>query len=134
MTALKSGHEQYADGFAIVSIRAYGVELECKKELQSRLDHYVRMARLNYDLNRWIGIRLDSLGASFTAALAAYLVYASTINAANVGFSLNRAVEFTSMILYVVRVFNLFQVEANRFVIHTSRRTTEIDRTFSGEM
>jgi hypothetical protein len=112
-----------------VSIRAYGVEAEFKKELRSRLDHYVRMARLNYDLNRWIGIRLDSLGSSFTASLAAYLTYASTINAADIGFSLNRAVEFTSMILYVVRVFNLFQVEANRSVACTFHRIAEIDRT-----
>jgi hypothetical protein len=58
---------------------------------------------------------MDSLGAIFTASLAAYLTYASTASAANVGFSLNRAVEFTITILYMVRVFNMFQVEANRY-------------------
>lgn len=114
--SIEQSQEQYADDFGIVSIRAYGMEEVFKKELQGRLDHYVRMTRLNYDLNRWIGIRFDSLAATFPASLAAYLTYTSTINAANMGFSLNRAVEFTSLILYVVRVFNLFQVEANRFV------------------
>ncbi|KAJ2923003.1 hypothetical protein H1R20_g14092, partial [Candolleomyces eurysporus] len=63
---------------------------------------------------RWIGVRIDSLGAIFTASLAAYLTYASTTSAANVGFSLNRAVEFTFAILYVVQDFYAFQMEANR--------------------
>ncbi|RXW21499.1 hypothetical protein EST38_g4368 [Candolleomyces aberdarensis] len=97
----------------LVSIRAYGAQDIFKIESRRRIDHYLRISRLNYDLNRWIGIRIDSLGAVFTASLAAYLTYASTTSAANVGFSLNRAVEFTVTILYMVRVFNVFQVEAN---------------------
>ncbi|RXW20112.1 hypothetical protein EST38_g5743 [Candolleomyces aberdarensis] len=97
----------------LVSIRAYGAQDIFKIESRRRIDHYLRIARLNYDLSRWLGIRIDSLGAIFTASLAAYLTYASTTSAANVGFSLNRAVEFTVNILYVVRSFNLLQVEAN---------------------
>lgn len=69
---------------------------------------------MNYDLNRWINFRIEVLGALFTASLAAYLTYASNISPANIGFSLNRAVEFCMMILWVVRLFNMFQVEANR--------------------
>ncbi|KAJ2931797.1 hypothetical protein H1R20_g5295, partial [Candolleomyces eurysporus] len=97
----------------LVSIRAYGAQDVFKTESRRRIDHYIRMLRLNYDLNRWIGIRIDSLGAIFTASLAAYLTYASTVSAANVGFSLNRAVEFTLAILYMVQDVYVFQMEAN---------------------
>ncbi|KAF6747848.1 multidrug resistance-associated ABC transporter [Ephemerocybe angulata] len=97
----------------LVSLRAYGVEAAYREELQKRIDHYVRISRMNYDLNRWINFRIDVLGAMFTASLAAYLTYASTISAANVGFSLNRSVKFATGILWVVRLFNMFQVEAN---------------------
>jgi len=71
---------------------------------------------MSYNLNRWIGVRIDALGATFTAALAAYLVYGSNAGAGNTGFSLNMAVEFSLYILYIVRIFNELEVQANRCV------------------
>ncbi|KAF5330041.1 hypothetical protein D9611_010477 [Ephemerocybe angulata] len=97
----------------LVSLRAYGAEDVYREELKKRIDHYVRIARMSFDLNRWINFRIDVLGAAFTASLAAYLTYAGNISSANVGFSLNRSVRFASGILWLVRVFNMFQVEAN---------------------
>lgn len=47
---------------------------------------------------------MDILGSLFTSALGAYLVYGSRPeNASNIGFSLNMAVAFSSMILWWVR-------------------------------
>lgn len=97
----------------LVSLRAYGAEGAFREELRKRTDHYCKVARMTYDLNRWINFRIDVFGAVFIGSLAAYLTYGSNISAANIGFSLNRAVEFTNVILYCVRVFNMFQVEAN---------------------
>lgn len=102
-------------GFHIlVSLRAYGAEDAYRAELQKRLDHYVRISRMAYDLNRWINFRIDVLGAVFTASLAAYMTYGQHVSAANVGFSLNRAIEFCGMVLFTVRIYNQFQVESNR--------------------
>ena len=97
-----------------VSIRAYGAQQTFKKESLKRIDHFTKMSRTSYNLNRWIGIRIDFLGASFTAALAAYLLMNRKINAANTGFSLNMSLEFCSMILWLVRCYNEFEVKANR--------------------
>ena len=97
-----------------VSIRAYGAQEVFQAEARNRIDEYVRISRLNYDLNRWIGIRIDLLGTLFTVLLASYLTFFSDISAANVGFSLSKAVDFCSLILYLVRTFNMFQVEATR--------------------
>jgi hypothetical protein len=65
-------------------------------------------------LNRWIGFRIDVLGASFTAGLAAYLVYGTRISAANTGLSLNMAVNFCFYIFWLIRIFNELEVESNR--------------------
>ena len=81
-----------------------------------RIDLYTRVARISYNLNRWIGVRIDALGATFTAALATYLIYGPTAGAGNTGFSLNMAVEFGLYILWLVRIFNDFEVQANRCV------------------
>ncbi|KAL0950645.1 hypothetical protein HGRIS_007433 [Hohenbuehelia grisea] len=97
----------------LTSIRAYGAQNDFKTELRSRIDKYTRAARTNYNLNRWVCVRIDLLGCLFTSGLAAYLVYGRTQTAANTGFSLNMAVGFSSMILWWVRVFNEFEVQGN---------------------
>jgi hypothetical protein len=90
-----------------------------KKESLKRLDHYVRIARMSYNLNRWIGIRIDFLGTIFTISLAAYLIYGSrSLGAANTGFTLNVCLDFCTTILWWVRIFNDLEVQANRFVFY----------------
>ncbi|KAF8957025.1 multidrug resistance-associated ABC transporter [Flammula alnicola] len=97
----------------IVSIRAYGAQDKFKAESLVRINHYTRVSRMSYNLNRWIGVRIDALSASFTVALASYLIYGPSVGASNTGFSLNMAVEFTTLILYFVRIYNDFEVQAN---------------------
>lgn len=69
---------------------------------------------MSYNLNRWVGVRIDSLGALYTVALAVFLVYGPSVGAANTGFTLAMAVEFTSVILIFVRIYNDFEVNSNR--------------------
>ena len=98
-----------------------------------RIDRYTRAARPFWNLNRWVAIRVDAIGALFAAALAFYLVYIQNRTAANIGFLLDQAggftrliqrslllfshtysffpVGFNMMILYWVRIFNDFEVE-----------------------
>ncbi|KAF9525551.1 multidrug resistance-associated ABC transporter [Crepidotus variabilis] len=97
----------------LVSIRAYGSQKPLRNESLKRIDHFTKVSRMSYNLNRWIGIRIDFLGASFTTALATYLVVTRKINAANTGFSLNMSLEFCAFILYLVRSYNDFEVQAN---------------------
>jgi len=100
-----------------VSIRAYSAQQFFKTESLKRIDHFTKVGRTSYNLNRWIGIRIDLLGATFTAALASYLLINRSLNAANIGFSLNMALEFCSMILWLVRMYNDFEVQANRYIL-----------------
>ncbi|KAG9012453.1 hypothetical protein FRB94_006069 [Tulasnella sp. JGI-2019a] len=97
----------------LTSIRAFGAEEVFKAESRKRIDGYTRPARAFYDLNRWVCIRIDGLGGMFAAALAAYLVYWKDTEASIAGFSLTMALSFTSLLLYWVRVLNMFEVEGN---------------------
>ncbi|KAI0371499.1 multidrug resistance-associated ABC transporter [Pilatotrama ljubarskyi] len=98
----------------LTSIRAYGAQEQFRKESFRRVDRYVRAARTFYNLNRWVSVRIEALGALFAACLAAYLVYGSHARAANTGFSLNMAgksdLGFSGMILWWIRILNEFEV------------------------
>ncbi|KAG2123601.1 hypothetical protein DEU56DRAFT_829341 [Suillus clintonianus] len=95
----------------LTSIRAYGAEEAFKQESLNRIDRYTKSARMFYNLNRWVCVRIDVIGGGFSAGLAAYLVYGRGVHeASNIGFSLNMAVGFSSMILWWVRILNEVEV------------------------
>ncbi|KAJ7868848.1 P-loop containing nucleoside triphosphate hydrolase protein, partial [Mycena leptocephala] len=95
------------------SIRAYALEHAFIAEMQERINHYTRSARVFYNLNRWVAVRLELLGTLFTTALAAYLVYSQKQEASNAGFSLTMTLGFSGMILVWIRCFNDFEVQSN---------------------
>ncbi|KAG8882435.1 hypothetical protein FRB97_008251 [Tulasnella sp. 331] len=97
----------------LISIRAYGAEDAFKEESRARIDRYTRPARALYDQNRWVSVRIETLGAFFGASLATYLVYGKKQNASIVGFSLAMALSFTERLLWWVRMLNMFEVEGN---------------------
>ncbi|KAF8827742.1 hypothetical protein HHX47_DHR4000402 [Lentinula edodes] len=76
----------------LVSIRAFGAEDMFLKESRMRIDAWLRPGLPSFNVNRWIGIRVDALAGIFTAALGAYLVYGDNgTSAANTGFSMTMA-------------------------------------------
>ncbi|KAF7348331.1 Multidrug resistance-associated ABC transporter protein [Mycena sanguinolenta] len=93
----------------LVSIRAFGAQSKLATESLSRIDRYTRAARNYYNLNRWVGIRVDILGSIFSASLATYLVYVAHSSAGDTGFLINMAVTFTQMLLWTVRELNEFE-------------------------
>ncbi|KAF9813950.1 hypothetical protein IEO21_05386 [Rhodonia placenta] len=97
----------------LVSIRAFGAQQAYKKA-------------------SWVCIRLEALSALFTASLAAYLVYASHDDASNIGFALNMAVGFSSLMLSWVRMLNETEVNAwnaftNTWKLNTSQHLPKTD-------
>jgi hypothetical protein len=57
----------------------------------NRINRYTRAARVYYNLNRWVCVRIDVISGLFAAGLGAYLVYLKSTSPSNVGFSLNMA-------------------------------------------
>ncbi|KAI0085657.1 multidrug resistance-associated ABC transporter [Irpex rosettiformis] len=97
----------------LVSIRAYGAQEAFILECHKRIDRYTLTARTFWNLTRWLAVRTETLSGLFAAGLAVYLVYSDKKDAASTGFSLTMAVGFSSMILYLVRMFNQFQINGN---------------------
>ncbi|CAA7260747.1 unnamed protein product [Cyclocybe aegerita] len=98
----------------LVSVRAYGTREAFKRESLNHINHYTRVASIFWNLNRWVATRIDALGAIFTSALVAYLVYSPRgVGASNSGFSLGMAVEFVKSTFWLVRVFNELEVQSN---------------------
>ncbi|KIJ48474.1 hypothetical protein M422DRAFT_247819 [Sphaerobolus stellatus SS14] len=98
----------------VVSIRAYGAQAKFKLNPMKKIDNYTRAALINWDLNRWITIRVDALGNLFSSCLAAYFVYGSEkVSAANSGFELSLAVFFGTLVLWWVRTVNMFETQGN---------------------
>ncbi|KDR83064.1 hypothetical protein GALMADRAFT_238869 [Galerina marginata CBS 339.88] len=97
----------------LISIRAYGAQEAFRDESLKRIDFYSRAARTSWNLNRWIGLRIDALGASFTAALATYLIYGTSVSAANTGFSLNNSLAFCTYLFFLIRTINELEVQSN---------------------
>ncbi|KAJ7225905.1 P-loop containing nucleoside triphosphate hydrolase protein, partial [Mycena pura] len=97
----------------LTSIRAYGAQASVIKMSLDRIDKYTRTARTFYNLNRWVCVRIDTLGGLFAASLACYLVYFQSHSPSNIGFSLNMAIGFSGMILWWVRWLNDFEIQGN---------------------
>ena len=87
-------------------MRAYGAKKFFREELNKRIDDYVRASLVFYDLNRWVSVRLDFLGAAFVGAVTAYMVYGSTVTAGSVGFILSLVLSFSDSIPVIVKTYN----------------------------
>lgn len=108
-------YSQFAAAISgVISIRAYGSQKRVQDQLQKRADHYTRCATAMYNLNRWINIRVDVLGAIFSSGLAFFLVYGSNnFDSVLIGFGLNQAVSVSEIILHWVKLSNEFEIQCN---------------------
>ncbi|KAF7305977.1 ATP-binding cassette transporter [Mycena chlorophos] len=97
----------------LVSVRAYGAEEVLIGISQQKIDRLIRATRTFMNLNRWITVRTDVLGGVFASSLAFYVVYLKHERAYNIGFSLNMALGFAELILYMVRMLNMFETQGN---------------------
>lgn len=92
------------------SVRAYGAQRAFRLESYRRIDRYSRAARTNYNLNRWISTRIETLGAVFASGLGTYLLYgpgSRTMLASNIGFALAMAIQVNTMLLACVRLLSV---------------------------
>ncbi|KAF8309911.1 hypothetical protein DL93DRAFT_2230628 [Clavulina sp. PMI_390] len=98
----------------LTSIRAYGAQAAFQKDLLQLVDDYMRSSRGFFNLNRWIGVRIDFMGAIFSTSLAIHLMYyVKSTNASITGLQLSQAITFSGLLLWWVRFANDAEVSAN---------------------
>ncbi|PSR76546.1 P-loop containing nucleoside triphosphate hydrolase protein [Coniella lustricola] len=109
---------QFADdmaGMQVIRART-GVPKAFSNLLAERLRSFTRANETNYNLNRWVGVRIDFVTAIVTV-LAGVIAISKigTISAGLVGFSLVTARGLSDIILYLVRLLNELEVELQSF-------------------
>ncbi|KAF9062353.1 P-loop containing nucleoside triphosphate hydrolase protein [Rhodocollybia butyracea] len=105
----------------LTSIRAYGAEAMVKNQLIEHIDKYSRSARIFYNLQRWMALRMHIISALFIGLLTWYLVYMKNDTASNTGFSINMAVTFTGAIFGWVIQMNMLEGQILNELMPTSK-------------
>lgn len=84
--------------------------------LADRLRAFNRSSETNYNLNRWVAMRID-LATAIVTTLAGVIAISKigVISAGLVGFSLTNATHLSETILYMVRIANDLEVELQSF-------------------
>lgn len=102
-------------GIQIIRARK-GVAQSFGNLLADRLRPFNRANETNFNLNRWVGLRIDFVTALVMACAGAIAISkVGLIPAGLVGFSLTNASGLSSTILYMVRIANELEVELQSF-------------------
>ncbi|KAI3654035.1 hypothetical protein MP228_000754 [Amoeboaphelidium protococcarum] len=98
------------------TIRAYGKQQKFVSDCQQYIDYNNEAVYLQLMCQRWIGLRLETLGSLicfFTALIGAITVQTYGLSAALYGVSLSYALQLVSSMGFVVRQFVEMEVNAN---------------------
>ncbi|EIN07942.1 P-loop containing nucleoside triphosphate hydrolase protein [Punctularia strigosozonata HHB-11173 SS5] len=95
------------------SIRAYGAQEHFGRQLTTRINHYTMLTRNLQNINRWVVVRINTLGAMFSAIVAASVLYGGLISVGDAGFALLQVLGFGTEVFVLVRFSNTAEVESN---------------------
>ncbi|KAF8476090.1 hypothetical protein BDZ91DRAFT_689962 [Kalaharituber pfeilii] len=97
----------------VITIRAFSCQKRFLLENLKRIDDYTLPQQTLYNLNRWIGVRINGLTAVVGVSAGTIALTSTDIPPGLIGFSLTNALAFSSTILYAVRYFNALEIELN---------------------
>ena len=90
----------------VSTIRAFGRTMDFIAENETRLDTNQRAFFINTTANRWLGIRLELLGAVVVGLASLFCVIErDNIDAGSAGLSLTYALQTTSLLNWLVRMY-----------------------------
>jgi len=88
----------------LTTIRAYGGEQRFQQQCQKRIDSNNQAVYIANMINRWLGLRLDWIGALLVGATGIVAVLtAGQINAGLIGLAISYALSVTGMLNWMVR-------------------------------
>lgn len=89
----------------VESVRAYGQQKEFSADMLSRLERNMKAYYLNVSSNRWLAVRLESLGTVIVSCAGLLAVFArDTLTAGMAGLSISYALSVTQSLNWVVRM------------------------------
>lgn len=101
----------------VATIRAFERTASFVAASCGRFDHNLRANFVSFSTNRWLGVRLEFLGNSFTglaALLCVFEAHAGRMSAGTAGLSLSYALVFTDYLNWLIRVFTSLETQMVR--------------------
>ncbi|KAL8789898.1 MAG: hypothetical protein Q9195_006608 [Heterodermia aff. obscurata] len=89
----------------ITTIRAYGKTRDYSQRMYFNIDRHAEAIWNLWLLNRWLGYRLQIVGAIFSTATAGVAVYFPTISAAMAGFAMSFALQYNFALAMALRFY-----------------------------
>ncbi len=106
---------------SVASIRAFGAQSFFREALKEKVNLYTRASLALYDTNRWISVRVETLGGLFAATVSIYFIYGSNMPAGYIGFTLSMLVNFADIVLGWVRNYNDFELQGDQILFIATR-------------
>ena len=106
--------EQFGSALAgIGTIRAFDKADEYIERMFIKIDEHARAFWYMWLFNRWMGFRLNVIGAFFTILVAAVIAFTKGIDASLAGFALSFALQYSNAVLWTVRQYTNVELAMN---------------------
>ena len=109
------------------TVRAFDKTEEYIRRMFLKIDTHTNGLWHIWLFNRWMGFRLNLVGAAFAIVLAAIIVGRDSIDASLAGFALAFSLQYTSSIIWTLRGYSNLELDMNATerIIEYSRLDTE---------
>lgn len=98
----------------ITTIRAYGDEKRFIRDNTHRVDTYNRPFIYLWAANRWLSFRVDVVGDLVAFFAGMFVIFSiGNIDAGSAGLSLGYAISFTEYVLWLVRLYSVYEQNMN---------------------
>jgi ABC-type multidrug transport system fused ATPase/permease subunit len=98
----------------ITTIRAYGDEKRFIRDNMHRVNTYNRPFIYLWAANRWLSFRIDVVGDLVAFFAGMFVIFAiGKIDAGSAGLSLGYAISFTENVLWLVRLYSVYEQNMN---------------------
>ena len=97
----------------LATIRAYGKTNDYFQRMYFNIDRHAEAIWNLWLLNRWLGYRLQVVGAIFSTATAGVAVYFPTISAAMAGFTISFALQYNFALAMALRFYANLEMGMN---------------------
>jgi ABC-type multidrug transport system fused ATPase/permease subunit len=95
------------------TIRAYGKQDIYIGQMQHLVDGHARAYWHQFLLTRWLGTRMNILGAAFTTCVAVLVTSQNGVDAAAAGFAIGFSIQLDSAITLLSQVYTGFELDLN---------------------
>lgn len=109
------------------TIRAFNKADTYIESMFTKIDDHARTFWYLWLFNRWMGFRLNIVGAAFAIVVAGVIVSAKNIDASLAGFALGFALQYTTAVVWTLRQYANMELNMNATerVVDYSRIATE---------